>query len=320
MINNIHAGATPIKSRYHIATFEDRDDWLKLLLAAGELSPAAKVVGARVALHHNVNTGQCNPAIGTLVLGTTMSESTVRRRIDELEVAGWLRVDRTRGRHSNSFELLATTLSNATGFDPVNGDTVEEPNPSKADRVQDAPTLSLVTPQPCQNQPNPVTADTQNRESITANRTANRTAKERDTLQLDLVEEDSGLHSRDLSAETDAGFEIWYKQYPKHVDKADARKAYLAVIKKKLATPERLMAAAMRFAADYDNRVKSKGRAEAHQYTKNPATWLNKQSWLNEPADAGATYNAATPGQSNHIAVSEQIALQVMERDGVHVQ
>jgi hypothetical protein len=50
--------------------------------------------------------------------------------------------------------------------------------------------------------------------------------------------------------ETEADFEIWYKQYPKHVDKADARKAYLAVIKKKLATPEQLLAAAMRYAAE----------------------------------------------------------------------
>jgi hypothetical protein len=306
---NIHAGATPIKSRYHIATFEDRDDWLRLLLAADELSPGAKVVGARIALHHNIKSGQCNPAIGTLVLGTRMSESTVRRMIrDELEVKGWLRVDRTLGRHSNSFKLIAPTLSDATGFNPVNSDTVEDSNPITDDRVQDGPTLSTLTPQPCQNQPNPVTADTQNRESITENRTA----KEIDSPRLDLADEDSGRRSRSPSSETEADFEIWYKQYPKQVDKADARKAYLTVIKKKLATPEQLLAAAMRYAAERTG--------QDPKYTKNPATWLNKHSWLNEPASIGDTYSAAQQGQSNHIAVAEQIARQLMEKDGGYVQ
>jgi len=45
-------------------------------------------------------------------------------------------------------------------------------------------------------------------------------------------------------------FEVWYKQYPKHFDKKDARKAYCAVIKNKLATPEQLLAAATGYAAE----------------------------------------------------------------------
>jgi hypothetical protein len=132
-----------------------------------------------------------------------------------------------------------------------------------------------------------------------------------DSPQLDPGEEDSGRRSRSLPLETDAGFEIWYKQYPKNVDKADARKAYLAVIRKKLATPEQLMAAAARYAAERNG--------QDPKYTKNPATWLNKQSWLNEPADTGGTYSAAQPGRPDHIAVAEQIARQLMEEDGGHV-
>jgi hypothetical protein len=263
--NYIHAAESPRKSRYPITSFRDRDDWLELLLAEDQLSLGAKVVGARIALHHNVETGQCNPKIGTLVLGTRMSESTVRRRIDELEVTGWLRVDRTLGRHSNSYEVRVPTLSDVTGFNPVS-----------RDRVQNAPTLSTVTPQPCQNQPTPVTADTQNNESITAKRTA----KDRLSRQPDLAEEDSRRRSQSPSATTetkvDADFEEFYRCYPRHAAKAAALKAYRAVIAKGLATPEELLSGAMRYAAE-------RGR-EDPRYTKHPATWLNGGCWNDEPA------------------------------------
>jgi hypothetical protein len=312
MTNNIHSAATPINSRtYKVKTFRDRDDWLRLLLAADELCPGAKVVGARVALHRNVETGQCNPTIGKLVLGTSMSESTVRRMIDELEVKGWIRVHRTRGRHSNSFELRAPTLSTVTGYTPVNRDTVEGFNPVNAERVQDEPTLSTATPQPCQIKPNPVTADTQNRES----RTENRTAKEIDSRRLDLDDE-VGLRNQSPSFNIDADFEEWYRNYPKHVAKGAALKAYNAVIAKKKATPDELLAGAMRAVADFDSRVKSRGYAEAHQFTRNPATWLNGQCWLDDPMEpiGSATYSAAAPGQPNHAAVAEQLARQAMAK------
>ena len=63
MTNRVLADATPHNSRiYNIATFKDRDDWVRLLLAIeGEtLSATAKIVGIRIAFHHNVETGQRN--------------------------------------------------------------------------------------------------------------------------------------------------------------------------------------------------------------------------------------------------------------------
>jgi Helix-turn-helix domain len=151
-----------MSSAYQIKTFRDRDDWIKHILAVGELSAAAKVVAVRLAMHLNVETGQCNPSIEKLVSGTGMSESTVRRMIrDELEAEGWIGVDRTRGRHTNSFDLRSPTLPDVTGLNPVT-----------CDGVQDSPTLSNRGSQPCQIRPNPVTADTRIRESRTENRTA----------------------------------------------------------------------------------------------------------------------------------------------------
>ena len=260
----IQKSTNPRKSRAHIIkAFRDRNEWLELLLAA-DVSLGAKVVGSRIAHHHNVETGQCNPKIETLVDGTGISQSSVRRHITELETAGWLCVDRTVGRYSNSYDLRVPTVSEVTGINPVNGE-----------RVQGAPTLSTVTPQPCQNRANPVTHE----RSRTANlRTANRTTKDIDSPRLDLGKKEDGRREVKPSAPdtTADDFEIWWKQYPKHTDKADALRAYRAVIKKKLATPEQLMAAAMRYSAER--------AGQDPKFTKNPSTWLNKQSWLNEPA------------------------------------
>jgi hypothetical protein len=245
-------------------TFKDRDHWLELLLAADELSLGAKVVGSRIAHHHNIETGQCNPGVEKLVLGTGISQSSVRRHVTELEAAGWLRVDRTLGRYSNSYELLLPTLSALTGINPVKGE-----------RVQDTSTLSPVTPQPCQNRPNPVTHERQNSESITAKRTA----KEIDSLRLDLGEEDSGRREVDISSPpdtTDDGFPEFYSQYPKRVARVAAEKAYRAVINKKLATPEQLLGGAMRYAAERNN--------QDPKFTKHASTWLTHGCWDDEPA------------------------------------
>jgi hypothetical protein len=198
-------------------TFKDRDDWIRLLLAADgdTLCPAAKIVATRIALHHNVKTGQCNPAIGDLVRGTGTSKSTILRMLRELEEKGWLAVDRSHGRYHHSFALRTPTVSTVAPFNGVNSDTVEE-----------SPTVSTVTP-------NGVNADTVTVSLLTPNKenlTAKRTSKEIDSPQLDLGNEDSGRRGRSPS-DADTDFEEWYRQYPKHVERKAAEKAYRRVLK-----------------------------------------------------------------------------------------
>jgi hypothetical protein len=73
----------------------------------------------------------------------------------------------------------------------------------------------------------------------------------------------------------DADFDRWWDQYPRRVDKESARKAYARVIKAGRATPDELLAGAMRYAAEK--------AGEDPRFTKHPATWLNAGSWANEP-------------------------------------
>ena len=235
---------------YNIETFKDRDDWIAMILAACDLCPRSKVLLARIALHRNVETGRCDPGIARLVSGTGLSDSTIRRRLKAAEAAGWISIDKTKGRYSNSVLLLPPpTLSHVERVEPC--------HPSE--RVQ-KPTLSKRGSQPCQNgHSNPVTAD-----GITTNLTANRTAKERDSSPLDLDQVDPGQRRPDRLADINAKFEEFYAAYPKKVAKVRALPAYRAAVGKG-ATPTELLDGAIRAAAEFERAVARRGRATAHQ-------------------------------------------------------
>jgi hypothetical protein len=70
-------------------------------------------------------------------------------------------------------------------------------------------------------------------------------------------------------------FAEWYRQYPRRIGKLKAEKAYIAIISKKKATPEELLAGAVRFAAER--------AGQDDKYTPYPASWLNAGRWQDEP-------------------------------------
>ena len=162
-----------------------------------------------------------------------------------------------------------------------------------------------MTPQPCQNQPNPVTADTQKSESITANRKA----KEKDSLPRDLGGEDSGRRGRSPSAEIDDEFDLFWTEYPKKADKGKARGAYRVARKK--ATADELVSGARRYA--------NERAGQDPKFTKHPTTWLTAEAWNNETSPASVS-QAPLPqqsGHSHHIDVAAQIARQIQQRGGI---
>jgi hypothetical protein len=82
-------------------------------------------------------------------------------------------------------------------------------------------------------------------------------------------------------SEIDAAFERFYRQYPKHVAKAAALKAYRTVVTKGLATPEELLVAALRYGEERSG--------QDSKYTKHAATWLHAGCWDDEPAAPSGT-------------------------------
>jgi DNA-binding GntR family transcriptional regulator len=84
-----------------------RDRWLELLLQvrASELSGAAKIAGATIAMHLNPETERCELTREAIADRCGMDSRSCRRMIKHLEDAGWLSVKRSVGFFANSFEL-----------------------------------------------------------------------------------------------------------------------------------------------------------------------------------------------------------------------
>lgn len=85
-------------------------------------------------------------------------------------------------------------------------------------------------------------------------------------------EEESGAGAPVIPIPAEAEFEAWYRAYPKHVGKGQARKAYRAARKK--APVDVLLTAATEAARRY--------RTSQPEFIPNPATWLNGERWLDE--------------------------------------
>ncbi len=94
----------------------------------------------------------------------------------------------------------------------------------------------------------------------------------------------------------DEWFVDFWAAYPRRADRQDALRAFKAVLKKRLATPERLIQAAHSYA--------QQNAGTETGYLKYGATWLNKGSYENEPEQTRFTVVPALPigDPDEHIA------------------
>jgi hypothetical protein len=97
------ADNTPRPVVFH--TFKERDRYVKALLTVTSLGAVDKLVLTRLAYYVNLETSRCDPATETLAHDIGTHERSVRRKLAQLEAAGWLTADRTRGRVSNQYAL-----------------------------------------------------------------------------------------------------------------------------------------------------------------------------------------------------------------------
>jgi len=91
-----------------------------------------------------------------------------------------------------------------------------------------------------------------------------------------------------LPKASEADFKTWWQQYPKHVAKEAAAKAYQRIVGSGKASVAELMAGVLRYAAEREG--------QEPQFTKHPSTWLNGACWADEPqAPAPAQPKKASP-------------------------
>jgi hypothetical protein len=270
----------------------DRFQWLDSLAADPEMNPGDFIVGYAIATSVKRNSGNkvlvsasndpadvvCEAWIGAGEIAEKigMSTGTVFARIRRLEERGYIQIDNGKpgSGHAHHYRLVEKGQP-ADYSKGQRADHSKKPKGQRADHSSSEKVSGLTNKgQPADMNPlYPLKEKTFEGESP----------------QPDLDEKDSGRRGKNPSSEIetknlDADFKSWYFQYPRRIAKEKARQAYFAVIKKKLATPEELLAGAMRANAQFDEDVRCKGLAEAERFTKHPATWLTGGCWADEPA------------------------------------
>ena len=130
------------------------------------------------------------------------------------------------------------------------------------------------------------------------------------STEITLISDDGKTSPRKNSQELTRQFDEWYAEYPKKADKQAAKRAFEKALK--LTSFETLMAGARHYRDD-PNRDP--------QYTKNPATWLNKGSWDNEaqaPRGNTPTRNPMADRFAANMAVVQRFAQREQEQE--HLQ
>ncbi len=120
-------------------TLQQRDDWVKALLASGEHETRQRV-GIRLALFLNIKTGRLDPSYAGIskALGGKPAEQAVMRAVKKLEERGWIQVTRTGGGrkdrrrgNTNSFALLPPPSRVSPGRHPYDDLKGVESDPSR---------------------------------------------------------------------------------------------------------------------------------------------------------------------------------------------
>lgn len=240
----------------------DRDRWIQALLRS-DLADSVKVVAVRVALHLNFTTDQCDPSIPTIAAGVGRDQHrAIYSAISRLVAAGWITRHSTRGRHSNAYQLSSP---NWVGGGP------NSPHSHACRPTLHADAGSTLHADAPLGDPNPARGCTPTLH-LDAVRTLHAGAPKQRKRENNEKNNEESLSGELLPHD---GFDAWWSVYPKKVDREAARRTYAKVIKSAKVTEADLLAGAERYAEETRDRER--------RWIKNPQTWLNAGSWLDEP-------------------------------------
>jgi DNA-binding transcriptional regulator YhcF (GntR family) len=246
---------------------KDKFEWLDQVAADVRLPGTAFKLAYLISQNINRQSGNAWPSIATLANRLGTNEKTVRRLTDELCEAGHLEKKRGGDGKPNVYRLVVsdrTKMSTQNEIRPdiyVHTETVSEIQTGHL-CPSDRTFMTLQSGHICP--PNPLKEPFE--EQSDGESLSPHVAKSR---------------SQAIDADPIAGhFADWFNQYPRKVQRAEAERAYRRTLKAKLATPDQLINAVMRYAAE---RLREPDDAARTRFTAHPATWLNQHRWLDEP-------------------------------------
>ncbi len=253
-----------------LTSFKDRDAWIRDVLADAELSTGERACAVRLALFLNIDQRECAPSYDGIAKALAVSKRTAIRLVAALMERGWLAEPTSHGRARNNFYLMRPyefRRDNGDRRDTVNGDiadTVEAANGDTADTVETPNGDKSRIPFPPYNPPTPENSEenSEERERDSAGESLSPAMDDQTAIHPGHRPKKESARRKQKEAELDAEFEAFWAAYPRHKDKAAARKAYG---KAKAATSaEEILAGAHRYAEER--------AGEEEKYTKHAAT------------------------------------------------
>jgi hypothetical protein len=103
-MGNASAQGAAFMTVTHVKNSDSYFAWMRGV-AGMKKSPTARLLGLRLALHRNAETGQCNPSYQTLADEVGVDRCTAIRAINSLVDAGWIAPPDSKGGRSNNFVL-----------------------------------------------------------------------------------------------------------------------------------------------------------------------------------------------------------------------
>lgn len=125
----------------------------------------------------------------------------------------------------------------------------------------------------------------------------------RPSTEDNLSEDNKQKTRKEKNTAADAAFTTFWETYPRRAAKGDARKAFTNAMKKTSAAD--IIAGAARFRDDPNRQP---------QFTPHPATWLNRESWNDEPIPTPIA--PMTPAQARAAATKRELDTWLTEQMG----
>jgi DNA-binding transcriptional regulator YhcF (GntR family) len=118
-------------------THAEKFEWQQDVLANPQLTPTQKNVLTRLALHHNVKTGRCDPSVETLAAGAGVAKRTVQNTLARAEAIGLIKRALGGGRTlTNSYSLILPQEKTMHCAAPFSAERVHDETPFETERVQ----------------------------------------------------------------------------------------------------------------------------------------------------------------------------------------
>ena len=251
-------------------TVRDNDSffaWMRGVAEDRELSFTARLIGLRLALHRNADTGKCNPSYQKLADEIGVYRGTALRAVQLMVKRGWLADPDSSGGRSNNFVFLLPASGSSATVEAMNGGTSATVN-SRTSATVETSTVAVA----------PLDSGTSATEQW-HQRHPNDKLNEKGNGESDspaLVSNQSGSPKEGSSISEH--FSTFWQLYPRRVGKLSAQRAFDKAVETG-ADPIAIIEGAQRYAEER--------AGEPERFTKHPTTWLNGHHWEDEPAIHG---------------------------------